>query len=425
VITTLAVMPLAYGYLGVERFGFWVALTSATTFLAFADLGISNGLINAIATADARKDHALARVQLSTAFWMLAAIALILSAGFVPLFLGVDWSEWFRLTVTPANRHDVNWSIIAAFACFAIQLPLAVASKARAGRQEMYLNSLFEACGNCGIVLAVLAVVRLDGGLPMLVLCVSGIPALALLANFIHLAWQNPWLKPSWRNFSGQAARSLLSVGSMFFLLNLAAAFAFTSDTVLAIRMFGPETAALFSIALKLFGVCQTAVSICLMPLWPAYSEAIGRRDIVWVRRAFARSTLLCFAAAAPLALFLFFLANPLASMWLQSSVALPTALLAAFAVWMVLQATGTSLGIFFNGAGLVRFETAIAVICAAVAFPTKILLSHAIGYSGIIWATVLCYTVFVLVPSVTVIPKFLRRANAAIRAGKTEAVQC
>jgi O-antigen/teichoic acid export membrane protein len=410
--TMLAIIPVAYGYLGVERFGFWMALTSVATFLAFADLGIGNGLINAIATADARGDRALARVQLSTAFWMLSAIALMLVAMFVPLFLAVDWSAWFKLSATPANHRDVNWSIIAAFLCFAIQMPLAVASKVRTGRQEIYVNSVFEAVGNCGMVLAVLAVVRWDGGLPTLVLCASGIPALGLLANLGHLIWRNPSLRPSWRDFSGHTARGLLKVGSMFLILNLSAAFAFASDTMLVIRIFGPETAGLFSIGLKLFGAFQTVIGICFMPLWPAYSEALGRMEIGWVRRAFTHSTLLSFMVAMPLALFLFAAANPLASLWLRSSFALPVSLLSAFAVWMVIQAAGTALGIFFNGAGLIRFEATIAVICAMVAFPAKILFAHAIGPSGVIWATVLSYVVFALVPSAIVIPRFFCRVN-------------
>lgn len=410
-ISTFAVMPLAYQSLGIERFGFWMALTSAMSFLAFTDLGIGNGLINAISGADAREDHALARAQFSTAFWMLSAIAVVLSSAFVPISLAVDWVDWFGLTVAPADRQDVTLSVIAAFACFAIQMPLAVASKARAGRQEMYLNSVFDALGSCAVVLTAFAVVRFcGGGLTMLVLCVSGIPALMALANFVYLLWQNPWLGPSLRDFSGAAARALLRVGSMFLILNICVAVGFTSDTLVAIRIFGPEVAAVFSVGLKLFSVCPTAVSICLVPLWPAYNEAMVRKDFDWVRGTFVRSVLLSLATSTVLALFLFFLANPLASAWLRSSIALPVSLLAAFSVWMPILTTGGALAMFLNGAGLVRFETAITVIFSAIALPAKILLSHALGPSGIIWATVISYGVFVVVPSAVVIPKFFRR---------------
>jgi O-antigen/teichoic acid export membrane protein len=415
-ITTLALIPLAYGYLGVERFGFWVALTSATAFLAFADLGIGNGLINRIAEAEAREDYALAQVQLSTAFWMLCAIALGLGAAFVPLFLGIDWPTWFRLSAS-ADPFEVNWSIIAAFSCFAIQIPLSVASKVRAGHQEGYLNSMFEAFGSCCMVAGVFAVVHWGGGLAMLVLCASGVPALGSLANLVDLIWRKYWLRPSWRTFSPAAARNLLTVGSMFFLVNLSAAFTFTSDTVLAIRIFGPETAASFSIGVKLFGVGYTVAGICLLPLWPAYSEAMGRMDTDWVRRAFARSTLLSLAASALLALLLFFVANPLASLWLRTSVLLPVPLSAALAFWMVVQMIAMAVGIFFSGTGLIRFVTTIVVICAVVAFPAKILLSHAMGPSGIIWASVLSYVAFIIIPSAIVIPKFFRRIDVAAHA--------
>jgi O-antigen/teichoic acid export membrane protein len=411
-ITTLAVMPMAYQSLGVERFGFWMALTSAVTFLAFADLGIGNGLINAIATADARENHVLARIQFSTAFSMLSAVAIVLAGVFVPIFLGVDWINWFNLMVTPSDRQDVRWSVVVAFACFAIQMPLTVASKARAGRQQMYLNSMFDAFGSCAVVFVMFAVVRARGNLTILVLCVSGIPAFMALSNFVCLLWQHPWLRPSLRYFSGAAARELLRVGSLFLLLNVCVAVGFTSDTLVAIRVFGPETAAVFSVGLKLFSICPTAASICLLPLWPAYSEAMLRKDFGWVRRTFVRSVVLSFAASTVLAVLLFFFANSLAAVWLRWNIVLPVSLLAAFAVWMPILAAGVALAMFWNGAGFVRFETAVTVIFSAVAFPAKILLSRAIGPSGIIWATVLCYSMFVVVPSAVVTPKFFRRTR-------------
>src|SRR5690349_8533784 len=126
-LTTLMIIPFAYHYLGLERFGFWMALTSATSFLTFADLGIGNGLISAIAAADARNDREDARVEISTAFWMLSAVAIALSCAFIPLHRSLDWTDLFRLTIAPADREDVTWSVIAAFGCFAAKIPLDVA----------------------------------------------------------------------------------------------------------------------------------------------------------------------------------------------------------------------------------------------------------------------------------------------------------
>ena len=44
-------VPLTVRYLGPERYGLWVAMTSVMTLLAFADCGIGYGLMNHVAYA--------------------------------------------------------------------------------------------------------------------------------------------------------------------------------------------------------------------------------------------------------------------------------------------------------------------------------------------------------------------------------------
>src|SRR3982751_421810 len=54
ILTLLLTVPLTVGYLGEERYGLWMAVTSFLGFLVFADLGIGNGLINTISDAHAK-----------------------------------------------------------------------------------------------------------------------------------------------------------------------------------------------------------------------------------------------------------------------------------------------------------------------------------------------------------------------------------
>src|SRR5215203_1127934 len=49
-------IPLVVGYLGSERSGLLLTIVSLTTILQFADLGIGNGLLNALSEANGRDD---------------------------------------------------------------------------------------------------------------------------------------------------------------------------------------------------------------------------------------------------------------------------------------------------------------------------------------------------------------------------------
>ena len=63
VILSLATVPLALGYLGPERFGIWLTISSVIALLALTDLGIGNGLLNAVTQAMARGDIPRAQGQ--------------------------------------------------------------------------------------------------------------------------------------------------------------------------------------------------------------------------------------------------------------------------------------------------------------------------------------------------------------------------
>jgi hypothetical protein len=64
-------VPLTVHYLGAERYGVWLTISSLLTWLALTDFGIAgNALVNVIAEADGRDDRQAAAVYSpSTELW--------------------------------------------------------------------------------------------------------------------------------------------------------------------------------------------------------------------------------------------------------------------------------------------------------------------------------------------------------------------
>lgn len=54
--TSLITVPLTLRYLGNERFGLWMTISSVLAMAAFADFGIGNGVLNTVAKAFGRDD---------------------------------------------------------------------------------------------------------------------------------------------------------------------------------------------------------------------------------------------------------------------------------------------------------------------------------------------------------------------------------
>src|SRR5436190_14295296 len=92
ILTLLVTVPLTLHYLGPERYGLWMTISSVIALLGFADLGLGNGLVNALAAAHGRDNHAEARALVSNAFFLLAAIAAALGTLFLVSYPWISWA---------------------------------------------------------------------------------------------------------------------------------------------------------------------------------------------------------------------------------------------------------------------------------------------------------------------------------------------
>ena len=82
--------PAIGWYLGVEQYGIFVALTSLTAMLLFADLGLGNGLMNVISDALGRNDRSTAQRSVSSATFMLIGVAILLVVIAILIYPLVD-----------------------------------------------------------------------------------------------------------------------------------------------------------------------------------------------------------------------------------------------------------------------------------------------------------------------------------------------
>ncbi len=414
-LTVLVSVPLTVGYLGTERFGLWMAMSSVIAMLNLADLGIGNGLLNAISEANGRDDRDLARRHASSALFLLTGIAALLGAVFAAIYPWVSWAGLFNVS-SPQAVAEAGPAMVVFVACFLVNMPLGAIKRIRQGYQEGYRNSLWEGGGNLLGLAGLLLLIYLEAGLPWLVLAMAGAPALAALLNGIALmGFQWPWLRPGWRWVSAEVAGRLFRVSMYFFLMQIAVAVAFSSDYIVATRILGPEATAQYAVAMKMFSIPALFIGMALVPLWPAYGEAITRGDVDWVRKTLIRSLALVLIFTVPPSLFLVLLGGPVAELWVGPEIVLPFLLLLGLGLWTVLGGAGNAASMFLNGANVIRPQAVLALLMAAVAITGKILLAESIGIAGIIWATVLSYAVLVAIPYVALVSKTLSSLRGGV----------
>jgi O-antigen/teichoic acid export membrane protein len=408
ILAKLIWVPLALGYLGTERYGLWMIISSMAALLALADLGMGNGLLNAVSEANGKDDREAARRYVSSAFFVLFAIALSLGALFAVIYPRIPWTHVFNVS-TPQAVAEAGPSMAVFVGCFLAGIPLSVARQAQNGYQEGFATNFWigfgNLCGLCGVVLAI----QLEAGLPWLVLALAGAPTLALFMNSVVLfTQQRPWLWPRLKNAKFSAAIRISKIGALFFVLQIAVAVAYYSDNIVVARIFGAEEVAQYAVPFELFMFAPVFLSLILIPLWPAYGEAIARGDVAWVKTTLLRSCAIAALVNVPVAVFLVVFGTQVVHLWVGPEITPSFMLRLGLGLWIVLFGISGPLAYLLNGANVVRFQVICAMLMASANVAFSIILAHLIGLPGVIFGTVAAQLLFILIPSTFYIPRLL-----------------
>jgi O-antigen/teichoic acid export membrane protein len=410
--SALISVPLTLHYLGAERFGMWMTISALIAMLAFADFGIANGVLSIVADAHGRDDHAGIRRAVGSGFYLLTGIALAVLILFAAIYFFVPWPAVFNVTSAQAAA-EAGPALAVFVLCFAVNIPLAVVQRVQMGLQQGFVASLWQCVGSaCGLI-GVLWAVQARAGLPWLVLALAGAPLLAAVLNGVYFFVRaRPDLLPRWFSVSRQTCQQVASSGFLFFVLQVVMAVAYTSDSIVIAQVLGASAVAAYAVPEKLFSLVSLCMAMVLAPLWPAYSEAIARGDSAWVRRTLKRSIWFSFGLSIAASVLLVLLGPALLRLWVGNSVTPPAQLVLALAVWKIIEAVSGALAVFLNGARVIALQLLIATSTAVLAFALKLTLVPSIGVAGAVWATVIAYLLFALMPYAVLIPKLKVLSN-------------
>jgi O-antigen/teichoic acid export membrane protein len=415
VLTMLISVPLTLHYLGAERYGMWMTISSFVVLLNFADLGLGLGLLNAIAEAHGRDDREAARRAVSSAFFMLAGIATVLGALFALAYSWVPWPSVFNVS-DPAAVSEAGPALAVFAACFLCSLPLSIVNRVQLGYQEGFANSLWEASGNLLGLAAVIAAVRAELSLPWLVAAMSGAPLCATCANWTRmLVFKRPWLRPAWASCERTCARRIIQAGWMFFALQIGVSVLFAVDNIIIARMLGPVVVTEYAVTWRLFSVIVLAASMFLGPLWPAYAEALARGDGQWIRRTFRLSLTLVSIGAPLAALTLILTGSKILRLWIGPGIEPSRMLFISLGIWAALAAIGNSWGVLLNGIKDLRFQLLCLCLLVPFALTGKILGAMWMGLPGVAVGSFIAYGVCTVIPVAVRLSRVLPRLCGSV----------
>jgi O-antigen/teichoic acid export membrane protein len=409
-VCMIVTVPLVLHYLGAERYGLWLTISSVSIMLGFADFGIGNGVLNAVAEAYGQDNRTMAREAVSSGLLLLSLIGVGVVAVYALVGSIVPWAHLYN--VTSHEAMDDAWPATTVFVLvWALNIPLDVVQRVQLGYQRGFVSNVWQAMGSLLALAGAFWAVRAGADLSWLVLALTGGPLLAVLLNgAVEFGWARPWLRPAWRSVRRAAARRLLHLGVLFFLIQLSTTFAWASDNIVVARVLGSAQVPQFAVPARLFAFIGVLVSVLIAPLWPAYGEALTRGDLTWVKRTLIRTVIFTLVLTIAPAVFLLAFGPALINAWVGDSVAPSFWLLAGLALWAPLSGLGSTVAVFLNGANILGFQAVCAAFMAASSLGLKVVFVREWGVAGVPWAMLIAYSLFVALPMLFYVPRLVRR---------------
>ncbi len=289
ILLQLLSIPIAVRVLGRAEFGLYTTVSLTLSTVSLLQVGVGPALTHGLARARAAADGSRQRELGSTAFFLMAGIALMAGLALAAVLLLVPLPAIYGEAFA-GKESALRPALWTGLALFLLLFVLNLTERVREGHLEVASNNLWGAAGNVMAALFVGVGVWWIPQVWYLVVAVHGAMVLGKLCNTVTLWRKHPLMRPSPKWFRPAVARHLFSDGIAFSTCCLITGIVeYNFCGWLVGRAGGPAGIALYGVFISLTIMQLGFVVMLSTPTWPAVAEALARDDHPWARKAALR----------------------------------------------------------------------------------------------------------------------------------------
>ena len=289
-LVSLLTMPAYFRYFNDEKIlGVWFTILSMINWVINFDLGIGNGLRNYLVEAIAQDNTKKMKYYISSAYFSIAAMIMILSVLFLGIYKKIDWLNAFAIKDATILKESVlEKTILIVFIGIMIQFLLKLISSVLYALQKAALTSLLGLLSNL-----------------IILLYISFAPSKDINTNIINMAYINTLavnmplaiatiylfctkLKesiPSVKFCKLHYVQAVMKLGVAFFFVQVCYMLLINTDEFIITWISGPEYVVEYQAYNKIFTVLGTVSNLVLIPVWSAITKALNEKNIKWIER--------------------------------------------------------------------------------------------------------------------------------------------
>ncbi|MCR5185114.1 MAG: O-antigen ligase family protein [Bacilli bacterium] len=404
-----------------STYGIWLTFLSIITWVMTFDLGFGNGMKNKLIEAlnKGEKEEGK-RIVSSTYSFSFVIGAIILSVGLIVINL-LDPVKIFNFDPDSISASTVRLAFCITFATIAVEFVLKNICHVFQSHQKHFLSNLLPLLANTGLLLFALIARFNDVSQKLLFLSIAYATITVLpyiLASLIAFIGPMKEIRPSFKYSSFKKGKTIMSLGLMFFLIQMALLFLNSADQIIISSIFSSENVVEYTKYSKFFNVILSIANIYNGIMWTSACKSIASGNnhqlTKGIKSLFIFDIVICF-----LCLLVAFFMQPLLDVWLGED----SFTINFFIVLMLLIFTIENLFVSSTGSLLNSFQCllpqAISIAAAAALKIGLVFLIHAIDET-VTWNIIYTINVVVWIPLLVVNFSFLiKKYRQQIRKAK------
>ena len=386
------VIPISLEFVSKAEYGIWLTVYSVLSWFVMFDFGLSNGLKNKITAAISTEDMAKAAGYISSAYFFLACVSMVLLILVAGLVLMGDVVFLFKTDIGMAAQLKKMLLVVSAIQLFRFSLePLTTLLIAC---QRVGLAGWLNALGNL-LGLATLYCWGKMGQPGIIGLAVSATlpPVIVMvLASYYFYNRELRKFRPSVKRIKSALVKEVLGISTGFFILQISALVIFSSDSFLILQLFSPADVVPYNSSYRYFSVLYIGFSLVTAPYWPAFTGSYISGEWSWIKKTVKRLIVIwgIFSVGA----ICFLIVSPYVyNIWLGTEVEIPLSLSISMAIFVILANWNNIFATFLNAASKIKMQVYCSVVIAFLNIPISIFFAKQLrlGPAGVMLATSCC----------------------------------
>lgn len=392
ILANFLLVPITINYLNTENYGIWLTISSFVSWFSFFDIGLGNGLRNKLSEAKAKGAIRLAKGYVSTAYFTIGIVCLILIFSFTVINTFIDWTKVFNTSHSLKKDLEILMPIVFGFFC--LQLVVKLITTIYTADQHHSTQGKINFITQVGSLILIWIMTLTTRSSLLIFGTIFSIFPVFILLIFSFLAFNSRYadLKPSMALWQTKYFKDIFGLGFTFFIVQISGIILFTTDNIIISKLFSPAEVVPYNISYKYFGISIMIFNILASPFWSSITEAYHNNDLDWIKTSMKNFKKLSYFFIAAL-LVMFLVSEFIYKFWIGTSTHIDNSLNLFTSLHYAIILIATPYTIFLNGIGKIKLQAIQGLMVAIINIPISIWFTHVfnLGVTGIILGTNIC----------------------------------